>query len=599
MKSINLKWVFPIAIALITIGVISCQKDLSGDIPNNAPLPDLTSKVASTVSGFVTDENNAAVQGASVQVGNITVTTDAFGYFAVYNTQVTKNAAVVTVSKAGYFKGIKTYIAETGKSAFFRIKLIPKSTSGSFDAATGGTVSASGGLSILFPANAIVNASSNAAYSGNVNVAVHWINPAATDLPQVMPGDLRGLDEDGYLKVLTTYGMAAVEMTGSGGELLQIATGSKATITFPIPGSLSGSAPADLPLWYFDESLGLWKQDGSATKNGSNYVGDVSHFSFWNCDVPSNFVQFNCTIVDGSGQPIPHVLVKISRVSNPNSAGYGYTDSSGYTGGAVPNNAQLLLEVFPDWNCGTAIYSQTFTTGSTNISLGTITVNNTSYIANLSGTVTDCNAMPVSNGCVLVSVNQRYYRFAVSNSGTFDFNILMCSPSSSADIIAEDLTNMQQGTALTVTLNSGSNVLGNLQACGTNTAQFINLTVNGTNYNLTSPADSIMQTGNSGTPTSNYGSVYGFGTMQNYINFSYTSTGLISVGAPVNLAFLSTSYINDSLGITTPIAVNITEYGAVGTGFIAGNFTGILQGAIPPPGGTYNVNCSFRVRRRF
>ena len=158
MKQINFKWLFPIAIAIITFGVISCQKDLSGDIPNNAPLPDLTSKVASTVSGFVTNENNTAVQGASVQVGNTTVTTDAFGYFSVYNTQVTKNAAVVTVTKAGYFKGIKTYIAETGKSAFFRIKLIPKSNAGSFDAATGGTVSATGGLSILFPANAVVNA---------------------------------------------------------------------------------------------------------------------------------------------------------------------------------------------------------------------------------------------------------------------------------------------------------------------------------------------------------------------------------------------------------------------------------------------------------
>ena len=54
--------------------------------------------------------------------------------------RVIKSAAVVTVNKPGYFKGIKTYIAESGKSAFFRIKLIPKTISGSLNAATGGNV---------------------------------------------------------------------------------------------------------------------------------------------------------------------------------------------------------------------------------------------------------------------------------------------------------------------------------------------------------------------------------------------------------------------------------------------------------------------------
>jgi hypothetical protein len=35
-------------------------------------------------------------------------------------------------------------------------------------------------------------------------------------------------------------------------------------------------------LWSFDEAKGLWKEEGQAIKTGSNYVGDVSHFSFWN-----------------------------------------------------------------------------------------------------------------------------------------------------------------------------------------------------------------------------------------------------------------------------------------------------------------------------
>lgn len=594
------KFLWALGIIIASASIYSCQKDLSGDIPNIAPLPDLVSKVPSTVTGFVTDENNAAVQGATVQVGNATTTTDDFGFFSVYNTQVVKNAAVVTVTKSGYFKGIKTFIAEAGKSAFFRIKLLPKTSAGTFDAATGGTISASGGLTIQFPANAIVNAISNTAYSGTVNVAAQWINPAGTDLPQVMPGDLRGLDDAGYLKVLTTYGMLAVEMTGTGGEMLQIASGSKATLTFPLPAAISANAPVTIPLWYFDENLGLWKQEGSATKTGSTYVGDVSHFSFWNCDVPADYVQFNCTVVNSTGQPLPHVLVKISRVSNPNSAGFGYTDSTGYVGGAVPDNDQLLLEVFPDWNCGTAIYSQTFTTANSNISLGTITVNNTSYIANVTGTVTDCNGLPVTNGRVMVMAGNRYYSFAVSNTGAFDFNVTMCSGSTASQIIAEDFSTMQQSAGANVTLNAGANAIGNLQACGVNTSQFINITVNGTPYSLTSPADSLLQTGNQGAPTTTALGIYGVsGNQSNYINLNISSSAPITAGSTANLEYFYTSYINDSTYFVPPIPVNITEYGAVGTGFIAGNFTGTLLGAAPPPGGTYNVTCSFRVRRTY
>lgn len=116
-----------------------------------------------------------------------------------------------------------------------------------------------------------------------------------------MPGDLRGISTDGSLKTLTTYGMAAVELTGALGELLQIAPGQKASLTMPIPVAILSNAPATIPLWSFDEAKGLWKEEGQAIKTGSNYVGDVSHFSFWNCDVPNNYVQFNCTVKNSDG----------------------------------------------------------------------------------------------------------------------------------------------------------------------------------------------------------------------------------------------------------------------------------------------------------
>jgi len=123
-----------------------------------------------------------------------------------------KTAATVIVSKTGYFNGIKTWAAATDKSAFFRIKLLPKTIVGTISAASGGNVTLSNGLIIALPANPVIKVSDNTAYTGNINVAVSWLNPEANDLTEIMPGDLRGIDDAGAMKGLTTFGMAAVEL---------------------------------------------------------------------------------------------------------------------------------------------------------------------------------------------------------------------------------------------------------------------------------------------------------------------------------------------------------------------------------------------------
>jgi hypothetical protein len=276
-------------ISVITICAISCQKELTGESNGSSTeLPDLTTKISSAVSGFVTDENDMAVANAVVTIGNSNTLSDKYGFFEIKNVSVVKDAAVVTVDYPGYFKAIKTYMAAAGKAAFFRIKLISKVSAGNIDASTGGQVTLLNGLVIQLPANAVVNAATGNAYSGQVNVAAHWINPSTPDLNLTMPGDLRGTDTAGAIKLLTTYGMAAVELTGAGGELLQVAQAKKLPSQFRCQLVFQQAHLLRFPLWYFDEKTGLWKEQGEAVKSGNSYIGDVSHFSYWNCDVPSN-----------------------------------------------------------------------------------------------------------------------------------------------------------------------------------------------------------------------------------------------------------------------------------------------------------------------
>lgn len=586
--------------------LVSCQKELNTDvnIPNN-PGTDLATKVNASVSGFVTDENNEAVSGATVKFGTSTAMTDEYGFFQFPLTQVVKNAAVVTVTYPGYFKGIKTFIAQEGKSAFFRLQLLPKTNSGSFNATSGGVVSLPNGLSISFPSDAVTdyNTPGGSSYSGTVNVSVHWLNPTAPNLAQIMPGDLRGLDAGGALKVLETYGMAAVELTGNAGQALNLTAGKSATITFPIPASISASAPTSIPLWHFDENLGLWKEEGSATKTGNSYVGTVSHFSFWNCDVPSNFVQLDCTIIDGDGAPVAFAYVKISDVSNPNNAAYGITDSTGYVSGAVPVNRSLKLEVFTDFSCGTPVFTQTFSTTNANLSLGTLIIPVTSIdLAHVTGTVTDCSSAAVTSGYLIMRKNGSYYRYNLDNTGAFDFSTIICNGSEAVIFIAEDQNSNQQSNPLDYMLGTGSNAVGNLQACGVSTQQFIDFSINGVSYNMTYPADSVFSFSNlqtsplprievHGTSIVNNGST----TTTRYLSFYFSQPG-IAAGSTQNLVGFYTSEISDSTSITTPISVNITEYGIVGE-YISGNFSGTLTGSAPT-NTPYAVTGAFRVRRR-
>ncbi len=604
MKNGTLKNAWRLLVMIGLWGMVSCQKELN-EFPEEPTLPtaDLTTRVNASVSGFVTNETNAPVEGAIVQFGSAQTTTDEYGFFSFNNTSVVKNAAIVSVNKPGYFPGIKTFIASEGSSAFFRLKLLPKSSAGTFSGSAGGSVTLPNNMQVTFPANAVINEATLAPYAGTVTVSMHWLNPTAADLSHTMPGDLRGINQAGALQRLETYGMVAVELRGSGGQLLQVAPGVKATLRFPLPASMQSAAPATIPLWYFDETIGLWKEEGSATKIGNTYVGEVSHFSFWNCDVPSNFVQFNCTIVDGDLVPISNVLVKVSLVSNPANFGVGWTNQDGYVSGAVPRNANLKLEVFTDLQCGTPAYSQTFTTTTLDVSLGNVVIPVTNtYLANVTGSVTDCSGAPVSNGYILMRNGSNYYRHNLTATGTYDFNTIICNPTEPVSFIAEDLGALQQSAPLNYTLQSGPNAIPSIQACGTNINQFFNYSVNGSNYSLIYPSDSLFMFTNPQVTPSRI-EVHGYspstgGTtppQNRNVSLHFAEAG-IAVGSSQPMIMFYTNAINDTTNITTPILVNITEYGPIG-GFLAGNFNGSLTGTAPAST-VYNITGNFRVRRR-
>ena len=579
---------------VISISLLSCQKEVKNDDPGTGGSTDTVvnpTPVQRTVTGKVIDNNNNAVTGATVKAGSNTTTTDNRGLFRFNNIQLDKYSAVVTVEKSGFFKGYRVFSASPNNTNFIKLKLVPKTLIGSIDAVAGGSLSLPDNSKITLPASGIVVRSNNQSYSGSVKVYAEAIDPTSADIAQIVPGSFQGTDADNNRVILKSYGMLAVELEGNSGEQLQIAAGKTAKLRFTIPSSLRLTAPATIPFWSVDETTGIWKQEGSATKGTDYYEGDVSHFSFWNCDVstPTIFLELNLKTVEGS---LPFTQVKITRV-NSGGATYGYTDSTGHVGGLVPKNEPLLLEVFS--NCNQPVYSQNIGPYSSNTNLGTITVTipPINYLQ-ITGSAVNCSNQPVINGNAMIYYDGHLYNKPISN-GNFSLTVTRCSNSNATvEVVAVDNTSNEQSSIWSGTASSGTVSTGTLSACGTSSVSFFNYTLDGTNYSLsTATADSFfVSTGNATSQPATL--IMAFKKNQPNINIDFYTQGG-AVGTFPVMFMTANQYGDSSITLVTPFNVIFTTYGVVGQ-FIEGSFTGQFREILN--NNLHNVSATFRVRRR-
>jgi len=577
----------------LTIATLfSCNKELSNENGGSKVIltNDFTTTTTSSVSGFVTDENKIPLTGAIVEFAGSNIITDKYGYFEFSSMEVIQNTAVVKVAMPGYFTLIKTFIATKNKSSFFRIKLSPKKMVGSINSNTGGSVTVANNLTLTIPADGVIDKVTGIKYSGIINIAALWIDPTSNELQNIMPGDLRGIDSSGNVNHLTSYGMATVELTGTAGQHLQLAAGKKAILNGKIPSAIIGNSPLTIPLWYFDEEKGLWKEEGTAVKNGSSYIGEVSHFSSWNYDVPAKCVILSGSFISLKGLPVRNALVKISSVTNPNTSSLVYTDAFGYIRVAVPENSALKLEILGESNCNTAIFSKLITTTKDHLSLGIIDINAWAEMSFVTGSVTDCNNSPVSNGYIIMTKDNLLYRFPLAEDGWFKFTSIVCNGSANISLIAENSATQQQSYSALYTLKAGDNSINSLIACGLSTKEFVHYIIDGIPGAFDTPADTIWQ------PPSNYFHTVGRRKLPVVENFSATfDTVGIHLGSAQKLIGCSGTLLPGPSIVPSPVMVHITEFGKIGE-FVSGNFSGNIQ-YVNLPNTIFHVDFNFRVKR--
>ncbi len=587
--------VHSLMLVFMAVSFFQCQKDLSyvGD-PDVVPvIPTVINPepITAILQGNILDENNQPAAGVSITVGTKTTTTNATGYFRIVSASLDKKSSLVVAEKVGYFKGLRVLAATSGTNQVV-IKLVKKTLVGTVSASSGGAATLANGAKVSLPANGVVVAATGSTYTGDVSVYATYINPSASDISETVPGSFAATDKTGKRVTLSSYGMMAVELLSSTGEKLQIKTGSAATLTTPIPSVVVASAPASIALWSVDETTGLWKEEGTATKQGNNYVGDVSHFSFWNCDQPLNAVYLSMTLNTPDSLPLVYSLVKITRSGTGfQTSAYGYTDSLGQMSGMVPANESLLMEILDP--CYNVVYTKTLAALTQNTDLGIITVASSSYLNTFKGTLLNCSGLPVTNGYAIISIDNIVRYAAVDSVGDFDVTFISCASSgSTAQVIGVDNSTQQQGAVVAIPLTSPMTNAGIITACGTLSAQYINYTLDNVTYNITSASNDSLTayTASQGGTNTTYIMGNSITTNTNNIYFSCPAgaTGIFA------LQQLNVQNFN-SVALIPPFNVTFTQFATTVGSFYEGSFSGSFSDSSV----THNISSNFRIRRSF
>jgi uncharacterized protein (TIGR02145 family) len=449
--------------------IFSCKKDTDDNNVNNPPTNNTIwgQTVTTSISGRVLDQNGDPVSGAQVKAGGSNTTTDAMGVFSLTGVSAFKSLAYVTAEKTGYFPGSRSFVPSSSTD-IVEIKLIPKTIAGAVSGTNGGAVNAQGVRVTLQP-NSIVQID-NTPYNGSVNVSLAFIDPASPDFAQEMPGNLIGV-QNNESQGLTSYGMVAVELTSNSGQKLQLAQGQTAEVRFPITATQQSTAPATIDLWSFEEVNGYWKHEGQATRSGAVYIAQVSHFSFWNCDIPCPSIVLDGLVKDSYNQPVQGATVTITD-TNVGSAS-DITNTEGAFGGYVPSYKTLTINIYIDCGGSTSlIYTGNIGPFTTNTTLSTIVINSQN-ITTVSGTVVDCNNAPLVNSYVFANG-----KIVFALTGQFSF--ITCG--SNVNITPFGTFPSVAGTSQTFQLNSSNVNIGNLLACNSGGSSTVT-DIDGNTYN--------------------------------------------------------------------------------------------------------------------
>lgn len=481
----------PLIIAISFLTFFSCRKeaiDVSTSIETEDPIeipgydPEIK-LITGDLFGRVVDDNNNPVVNAEIKVDSKVALTDIYGSFSFEQIQMNEHGTFVTAEKGDFVLGSRLFYPKEGEQSRIKIQLIPRSSPGLIQADQGGKIDIAGGAQVVFESNSFAK-QDGSEYLGNVNVYTKYLDPTLTNTLDEMPGALVGIRPfmNNEEVALISFGMLMVELESEDGEKLNLADDSEAEMRMPVPESMRADAPSEIPLWYFNEDIGRWVEDGFAILEGEFYVGKVKHFTFWNCDFPGELVDLKIKVITQDGLPYRNgqVFLKISDQSNQSS---GWTNADGIVQGKVLASTDLDADIYD--LCGNSIYSGTI--GSFDQDSETqIIVETNNYEETIISGVLNCGVESLDNALLIVNVGTEKLFYYVNS--TFDVKLFIC-PEFAGQITCTfyDTEGENESTTYTVDVEE-ENDLAIVNVCEEELDEYISFNLDGESFLMSEPS---------------------------------------------------------------------------------------------------------------
>lgn len=288
----------------LSAALIGCGSGSDGPTPDTPkPTPPVVTKTGA-LSGLILDaETGAPIAAATVSVGALSASTDASGAFTL--AEVPLGAALLNVSHGGHASQQRSAQVQQGQTTPVQLKLQRVGAVVEISASSGGSATVPNSTArVTLPAKGVQD-SQGAAYTGAVAVELTPINPVIDTAR--MPGGYLAQPAPGSTtpQPMESWGALSVNLRDSKGQKLQLAPGSSAQIRIPLA-TRSAEVPGTIPLFYLNESTGLWVQEGEARLAGDGeqryYEAQVSHFSTWNADRIYDAIRVRGCVADDKAQ---------------------------------------------------------------------------------------------------------------------------------------------------------------------------------------------------------------------------------------------------------------------------------------------------------
>lgn len=304
-------------VSLTVTGAYGAKETISKTV-NISAIDNPGTKVA--LRGIISDAAGNPMDSATVKIAFMDTTfyTNAIGE-VVFDGFPSGFPVMIEVAKEGFVSEFyKMNVQQEARQAYFELSLIPREPAIVLDeVALGGSVVGKDGTKVTLPIEGLIHADGTIA-TGPVDIYITPVNISDDNVLGAFPGDFNGITFEGEAPLIMSYGTADLNFIQNG-EKLQLAAGKSATIELPfyVENNEFGEPLEEgdeVPLWSYDEASGNWIVEGKGVVSASAdsptglvLVGEVNHFSWWNCDVAPNpwFPEFEFTFpLDDEGDTL-------------------------------------------------------------------------------------------------------------------------------------------------------------------------------------------------------------------------------------------------------------------------------------------------------